>query len=259
MTQHISNQDSSIMDRVTNTFWFKNHTFTLFLPLIIALFLTLTCNISLWRGLFKIKDGLSIESIVYFSPFFLILTLVYTLFFSLIRFKYLFKTVTVFILLTASIAAYFMDSFGTMLDKSMIQNALETDIAETSELISSQLLFYFVILGMAPSLFILRLPLSYKPFLKQLLSNLLVATLSLIIIVTTVFYYYGDFAPLYRNNRYVRHLINPVNYIKSISSNIKRLSGDNNQQIKAIGLEYLFSPLSNWQVRNRNTYPSIVG
>lgn len=46
-----------------------------------------------------------------------------------------------------------------------------------------------------------------------------------------------DFAPLYRNNRYVRHLINPVNYIKSISSNIKRLSGNNNKQIQAIGLD----------------------
>lgn len=242
--QHTSNEASNIM---TNTlFSLKNKTklitLTSFLPLVIALFLTSAANLSLWSELFKIKGGLSFENFAYYSPFFLVLTLVYALFFCLIRFKFLFKTVTVLILLTASIAAYFMDSFGTMLDKSMVQNALETDIAETSELISPQLFFYFVILGIAPSLLILRLPLSYKPFLKQLSSNLLVATLSLIIIVITVYYYYGDFAPLYRNNRYVRHLINPVNYIKSISSNIKRLSGDNNQQIKAIGLDTSLTP-----------------
>ncbi len=224
LNRYVSNKDRTI-------------TLTSFLPLIIALFLTIATNNSLWSELFKIKGGLSIETIFYYSPFFLVLTLVYTLFFSLIRFKYLFKTLTVFILLTASIAAYFLDSFGTMLDKSMIQNALETDITETFELINLQMLSYLVLLGIIPSILILRIPLSYKSFLKQLFSNLIVAAVSLIIIVTTVIYFYSDFAPLYRSNRYVRHLINPVNYIKSISSNIKRLSSDNNKQIQTIGLD----------------------
>jgi lipid A ethanolaminephosphotransferase len=241
--RHTSNEARNIR---TNTLFSLNNkpeliTLTSFLPLVIALFLTLAANTSLWSELFKIKGGLSFETIAYYSPFFLILTLTYTLFFSLIRFKYLFKIMTIFILLTASIAAYFMNSYGVMIDKSMIQNALETDIAETSELFSIQMLFYLVFLGILPSIIILRLPLNYKPFLKQLLSNLLVAIISLIIIVTTVFYFFGDFAPLYRNNRYVRHLINPVNYIKSIGSNISRLSGNQNKPIQAIGLDASFS------------------
>jgi len=242
--RHTSNKDRNIK---TNTlFSLKNKTelitLTSFLPLVIALFLTSAANISLWSELFKIKGGLSFETIAYYSPFFLVLTLTYTLFFGLIRFKFLFKTVTVLILLTASIAAYFMNSYGVMLDKSMIQNALETDIAETSELFSIQMLFYLVFLGILPSIIILRLPLNYKPFLKQLLSNLLVAIISLIIIVTIVFYFFGDFAPLYRSNRYIRHLINPVNYIKSISSNINRLSSNKNKPIQAIGLDASLSP-----------------
>lgn len=184
---------------MTNTlFSFKNKvklfTLTLFLPFVIALFLTLVTNISLWRELFKIKGGFSFETIIYYSPFFLVFTLTYTLFFCLIRFKYLFKTITVVILLTASIAAFFMNSFGVMLDKNMIQNALETDLAETYELFSIQMLLYVVVLGILPSIIILRLPQNYQPFLKQLLSNLFVAIISLIIIVTTVFYYFGDFA-----------------------------------------------------------------
>ena len=118
------------------------------------------------------------------------------------------------------------------------------------------MIFYFVILGIAPSFLILRLPLSYKPFLKQLISNLLAVIISLVIILTTVFFYYGDFAPLYRNNRYVRHLINPVNYIKSISSNIKRLSGDNNKQLKAVGLDA--SVTSQSTINNKKTLTILV-
>jgi lipid A ethanolaminephosphotransferase len=256
--RHTSNEARNIR---TNTLFSLNNkpeliTLTSFLPLVIALFLTLAANTPLWSELFKIKGGLSFETIAYYSPFFLILTLTYTLFFSLIRFKYLFKIMTIFILLTASIAAYFMNSYGVMIDKSMIQNALETDIAETSELFSIQMLFYLVFLGILPSIIILRLPLNYKPFLKQLLSNLLVAIISLIIIVTTVFYFFGDFAPLYRNNRYVRHLINPVNYIKSIGSNISRLSGNQNKPIQAIGLDASLPPQS--VKNNKNTLTILV-
>jgi lipid A ethanolaminephosphotransferase len=215
-----------------------------FLPFAIALFLTLPDNISLWSELFNIKGGLSIDTIFYYSPFFCILTLVYALFFTLIRFKYLFKTITVFLLLTASIAAYFMDSYGVMLDKSMLENVLETDIAETSELLNIKMLYYFILLGIVPSLIVIRLPLKYKPFLKQLLSNLVIAIVSLVITVSIVSYFYGDFAPLYRSNRHVRHLINPVNYIKSISSNIKRLTSNNNIPMVAIGLDASLSKQS---------------
>ncbi len=205
------------------------------LPFIIALFLILLDNISLWRKLVHIKAAGMVETIIYYSPFFFVLTLVFALFFILIRFKYLFKPIIVLILLTASIAAYFMDSFGVMIDKSMIQNVLETDISESLELLNVKLFFYFIFLGVVPSLIVIQLPLHYKPFLKQMVTNLIAAIISLIIIVSTVYYFYGDFAPLYRSNRNIRHLINPVNYIKSISSNIKRLLKDKNKKIKPLG------------------------
>ena len=215
----------------------KLNTLMGFFPLVIALFLTIFDNASLWKELFRIKGGFSYENMAYFMPFFIFMLLLFTLFFVLIRFKYLLKTVAILIVLTASIAAYFMDAYGIMLDKSMIQNSLETDISETGELITLQLLFYFCLLGVLPAFVIVRMPFYFKPVLKQLSSNLLITLAILIIPVIILVIHYGDYASLYRSNRHIRHMINPVNYVKAIASNISRLTQKNAGPLTVLGVD----------------------
>ncbi len=227
-----------------------------FYPFFIALFLAVFDNTALWKELFKIKGGVSIVNINYYLPFFFFFLLIYTAFFVLVRFKYIFKATAVLILLTASVAAYFMDAYGVMLDTNMIHNALETDFAETFELITPKFIFYFFLLGVLPSIFILVIPIAYKPFVKQLQGNLFNILLLFILMAATLAFYYGDYAPLYRSNRHIRHLINPVNYVKSTINNVNRVIRSGSTKMKVIGLDAAIEPY--YKNREKKTLTILV-
>lgn len=217
------------------------------------MFLAVFDNSALWRELFEIKGGVSIVTIKYYLPFFFFFLLVYTAFFVLVRFKYIFKITAVLILLTASIAAYFMDAYGVMLDTNMIHNALETDVAETVELLTPRFFVYFFLLGVLPSIFISIIPVAYKPFTKQLQRNFfnILVLFSLMAVILVI--YFGDYAPLYRSNRHIRHLINPVNFVKSTINNVKRLIRSDSKKIKVIGMDAVIDSSNKNQLKKTLT------
>jgi lipid A ethanolaminephosphotransferase len=176
----------------------------------------------LWRELFKLRGGFSVESLLFYTPFFLVLWLLLVLFFSLFRFKYLFKTILIFFLFSAAAIDYFMLTYGIVIDKSMMQNALETTFRETTELLTWQFFLHLFLLGGIPAVLIVNTPISYKPALRQLLNNFGTVLLNVGLIIGICYFFYGDYTSLYRNNRQLRYLINPVNLVDSSISNLKR-------------------------------------
>jgi lipid A ethanolaminephosphotransferase len=186
------------------------------------LFFILFCNTVLWRELFKVKNGISVDSILFFTPLFLVLLLTLTLFFSLFRFKYLFKTILIFFFCSAAAIDYFMRSYGVVIDKNMIQNALETDFHEAFELLTAQLFWHLFLLGVIPSALLINTQIVFKPFLKQLLQNLAVIFISAGLVFGLCYFFYGDYTSIYRNNRQIRHLITPANLVDSTIGNITR-------------------------------------
>jgi lipid A ethanolaminephosphotransferase len=186
-----------------------------------SIFLILFNNTALWRELFKIKGGVSVDSLVFYTPFFLALMLLLTLFFSLFRFKYLLKTILVLFLLAAAAIDYFTLAYGVLIDKGMIQNALETNAGEVTELLSWQMFFHLLIFGGIPAVLVARTHLIYKPALRQLFSNFGALLLCGGLIIGLCYFFYGDYASIYRNNRQLRYLINPVNLVDSSVSILK--------------------------------------
>lgn len=181
----------------------------------------LFCNTALWRELFKLKGGVSADSLAFYTPFFLALMLLLALFFTLFRFKYLFKTILISFLLAAAAIDYFMRAYGVVIDKSMMQNALETSTREVTELLTWQMLAHLLIFGGLPAILIVCKPLTYKPLLRQLFSNLGISLTCAGLIIGLCYLFYGDYASLYRNNRQLRYLINPVNLVDSSISILK--------------------------------------
>lgn len=187
-----------------------------------ALFLLLTCNQTLWRTLFRIKGGDFIDNLLFYLPFSLVLLLVLVLFFSLFRFNYLFKPVLVFFFLAAASVDYFMRTYGVVIDKSMLQNALETNPREAAELLNKSLFLHIFLLGGLPSLLLMQSPVHYQSFGKQVLHNMATVLLCAVGIIGLCYFFYGDYVSIYRNNRHLRHLINPVNLVDSSIANLKR-------------------------------------
>ena len=202
---------------------------------ITALFFVLFSNQAFWKASLNTFQSLSFGNIAFIFSMFIVLLALLNVFLSLICFRYIFKSLVIGMLISTSLASYFMDSYGVMLDGTMVQNVMQTDYSESFELLTSQLFYYLFLLGIFPSVCVLRIEVQYKTFARELWVKLWTVVVSLLVISALLFCFYQSYSSLARNNRYLRHLVNPVSYIYSLGSYIGRLNKGAHSVIKPLG------------------------
>ncbi|AXQ30424.1 phosphoethanolamine transferase [Solimonas sp. K1W22B-7] len=69
------------------------------------------------------------------------------------------KPALVLFLVTAAVCSYFMDSFGTVIDKSMLVNVARTDRHEAGDLLQLGLVVHVLLQGLLPAWLVIRWPL----------------------------------------------------------------------------------------------------
>jgi lipid A ethanolaminephosphotransferase len=80
----------------------------------------------------------------------------------------------------AAFSAYFADSYGVIIDKDMLINAAETNVAEALGLLSWRLLFYFTFLFALPSFVIYKVKIIQQSARKRILDHFIVALLAIV-------------------------------------------------------------------------------
>lgn len=201
----------------------------------VSVFLVLFLNRSFWSEVFSVLPP-SQGHLFFISTLFLFLILLLQVFLLIISVDYVFKPAVIFILLTSSCAAYFMDTYGVIIDRGMVQNSLETDIREVRDLLSLTLVYYVLFLGAVPAWFVWRLKLEYQPLRREGLKRLLLIFTNLVIMTGLLFASFGNFIDLGKSHKYVRHMINPVNFIYAVSSYTSR-SMRGPKTMQSIGLD----------------------
>lgn len=152
-----------------------------------------------------------------------ILFLLNLLLLVIFSFSRLQKPVVVVLFSIGAFSYYFIDSFGIVVDKSMLQNAVETDAAEAVGVLTIGMAWHVIAIMLYPFLCIglmkvRALPL--KQFLRHWLLALILVALSLFSLVASS---YSDLAPFFRNYRDVKHFalpVSPVAAAVSLSSDI---------------------------------------
>ncbi|WP_333797408.1 phosphoethanolamine transferase [Rheinheimera sp.] len=121
----------------------------------------------------------------------------------------LLKPVVLLLFLAGSLSLYFNQSFGVLIDRDMLQNALETDPAEARGLLSGALLLHLLQWMLFPLLLVMvRVQrLSRRSYYQHLSAALLLLLLALTLLGASR---YGEFASFFRNFRSVKHLALPV-------------------------------------------------
>ncbi len=111
---------------------------------------------------------LNTDGVLFVGSLVLFLLAIFNGFLSLFAFRYVLKPALVLIILSASCAAYFINAYGIMIDKTMIQNLMESDLRESAELLSPKLFLYLVFLGGVPSAMVILLPVRYQSWPREL-------------------------------------------------------------------------------------------
>jgi len=135
---------------------------------------------------------------------------------TLVSWKYTTKPVLIFFLLLSSGAAYFMDNYNVVIDHIMIQNMLETNLAETSDLLNLKLFYYIFLLGILPAFFICRAKIEYASWKKTAVKNLRNTFLSLLVIFGSILLFSQFYTSFFREYKPLRFYTNPTYYIYSV-------------------------------------------
>jgi lipid A ethanolaminephosphotransferase len=122
-------------------------------------------------------------------------------------------------LMAAAAMQHFMVSYGTVMDSSMLRNALHTNRSEAAALLSMGMLWHVILYAGLPVL-LLRMGVAF-PAESTRRSVLRSAMLTLACLATTfvgTLLLYKPMAPLVRNHTEIRYLINPLAGITSLAN-----------------------------------------
>lgn len=132
------------------------------------------------------------------------------------------KPVLAVFLLLAAPAAYFMDSYGVIINDEMLQNVAQTNAAEARDLLNLKLLAYVVLLGIVPAVLVARLPVRRRGWRTELAARLKLLAAALAAIVGLGLLFGSFYASFLREHKSLRSYANPA---YPLYSAVKYLNG----------------------------------
>ena len=176
-----------------------------------SLWLASAGNYALWQQVHQLPEVNGLRGLAFAIGFSVIITGALTAILSLFNWGKLLKPVLTVFFLSAASGAYFMMSYGIVIDSTMITNVIQTDTQEALDLLNWRMLISLAIFGILPCWVLWKTPVKSLRFANQLLVNSLMAVISVGIIVAALLAIFQDFSSIMRNHTQLRYLINPLN------------------------------------------------
>ena len=207
----------------------------LLLTLLTSLWLVTLPNIALWRQLSQLPEVTGLRGLLFGLGFaFVIAGLTHALL-SLLNWRWLLKPVLTLFLLSAASGAYFMSSYGIVIDTPMLVNVVQTDPREAADLFNWRMLLSLGVLGVLPAWWVWRQPVRAVRWARRLGGNMLAFLGSVAVLVVSLLLIYQDFASVMRNHTQLRYLINPLNSFYAVGDVIAKPLERDNTQLEPIG------------------------
>lgn len=113
-------------------------------------------------------------------------------------------------LLIAALAAYFMDTYGIVINDEMLENVAQTNPGEARDLLNFRLLAYFTALGVFPALLIWKVPLQWRGWRVELFARFKLLVLLLVMLIGLVLLFGSFYASFAREHKALRSYANPT-------------------------------------------------
>ena len=181
------------------------------LLLIIALYLATTQNLAFWSQVLRaLPADRGVPELALLGCLFVALVTTLLLVMAPFASRWLLKPALGVLLVLAAACGHFMDSFGVVMDRTMLVNVLNTDFREAGELIDPVLLLRVLIAGGLPVLLLHRVQVVRGHPLAELGRRLALVTVACLALLACVMANYKDVTLWARNNRQVRTHVNPT-------------------------------------------------
>jgi lipid A ethanolaminephosphotransferase len=146
-------------------------------------------------------------------PFFLLSLMLFLQ--GLLAFRWITKPILILTVTVSALIFYATVTYGIVFDYGMVQNTFETDTAEALSYVNFYALGFFIIFAALPCWFIYSVKLTYKPFLKELITRLKLLSASLAFAFLVASLFYSNYASVGRNNKDIANYIIPYKMVDS--------------------------------------------
>jgi lipid A ethanolaminephosphotransferase len=114
------------------------------------------------------------------------------------------------VVVIAAVAQHYMLSYRTVMDPTMMANALQTDANEVRDLLSWRMAFNVLWVAALPAWALWRVRVVPQPFFSQAWRNAALLLVAVAVATAGVLATSRQFAPLMRNNVHLRYMLNPL-------------------------------------------------
>lgn len=182
---------------------------------LIAVWFLVALNFSFWHFIFSKITFSNVSEVTFVSSIFLLLFSIFYYAISVLFVPYVGKPLFILLFIISGATNYLMYQFGVFIDADMIRNTFETHPGEVMGLITPRSIAWLFVGGIIPAIFLLKVKVQFESFKKELLKRLTRCGILLICLLAMLPFVYKQYASFGRNNREVRKLVNPCNYIYS--------------------------------------------
>lgn len=180
-----------------------------------SVFVVATHNDRLWREVFAVWPDRTPGDWMFFASVAVLLLVTNFVPLQLVAFPRLLKPFLAGLAPLAAVISHFADNYGVVVEKTMIANLLGTDMREAGDLVDRTFLFHVALTGLLPAAVIVWLPLRQGNWKREavLRGGAFTASFATLALIAGLFF--QDYASLLRNNRQLRHMVNPVTAVYS--------------------------------------------
>ena len=206
------------------------------LVLLVAFFISTFDNILFFRNVIKVYP-FNLENVGFLISLFIVLFSFIVFLLIIVSTKYTTKLVLITVLIFSSFITYFMNTYNIIVDYTMIQNTVQTNINESLDLFTSSLVLYVVLLGIIPSYIVFRVKIEYKSFGAELWSKLTTIIFSLALIGLLIFIFSKFYTSFFREYKPLRFYTNPTYAVYSLGKYINLMINNQNIILKPLGVD----------------------
>lgn len=190
------------------------------LSLLVAIYLLFLLNGAFWRQANAYFNG----DLWSFTVFVVVLLLLH--FAALLAFsaQYVTKPIFIALIMIGAGASYFVQQFGTVIDRDMIANAMDTTSTEAGHLLTGAYFFHLAVFGIVPSLFVGWVHIEHRPFWSKVRHNTVTILGCALVAIALVAANFSEIASMWRAERegMMSRLVPATPMIGAISLAVKR-------------------------------------
>lgn len=187
------------------------------LAILASLFFSITCNHLFFSSALAQRDWSHASSWLFAGAVFIAITALQSVGLFIVLNRWSAKPILTLLFIVTAAATYYMDKYTVFFNSEMVRNILRTDVKEASELFSLNFCIHMLVYGVLPSLLVWKLRLTKTSWRRATLMRIAYLVGAFVIAGGSIMLVFQDFSSLMRNQKEVRFLITPSNYLFSLA------------------------------------------